>query len=649
MTDRLQALAGLSRTLVRAFGWRGGFRRLSYVARLRSGWFRRRLPCTSNFQPHPPVQWTHRFDLPAIRTAYERTGLAERIRVDVVSEADQLLYGELRMFGGLPQHVGWPPRWNSIVDSSPQSTHWSLLSDDLFERDIKDTWEPSRLRFTFLLVRAFALTDDDRYVAAWWDAVESWAAENPPNTGLNWRCGQESSLRGIAICFGLSAFSEHAETNPARRDLAARIIGATITRVRPTVGYALSQRNNHAISELVFLLATEPRLSRRRVRQLIGALRDQWYADGSYAQQSFVYQRLAIHALVWLLHVQPKLPKRAFEAITRRLEASESFLERCLDPVSGALPNYGANDGSMLLDLARADHLDGRPLLALLGVPCEAEATEPTVWFPPDDIGLTVGQAPRDLDTSTYVTLRGQRSLLLTRVGDGRHRSGDDDQQAFELFIDGVRIVLDPGTYRYSGSSPWRQPFTSSAAHSMARPSTNPPRLSVGRFLREPMPIAEVTAHSVDGDTEILVTRRLEGQLRLTRAFLRFNDRYAIVDTCDGGMAISHWLLSEGEVVDGGGILIHGATVSTLGSSQVTRRWRDEADPTSGWWSPTYGRIEPVVALDGELLDGGVLVARFSPAEESPVSINEIAAALIRQPDLQQRVSLLKSSVETAA
>lgn len=558
--------------------------------------------------------------------------------------------GNMRLFGGVPQHVGWPPRWDSRSDSQSQKMHWSVLSDDLPERDIKDTWEPSRFRFTFLLVRAFLLTGDDRYVAAWWEALESWAAENPPNTGLNWRCAQESSLRGIAICFGLSAFSEHTETTPARRDLAARIIGATITRVRPTVGYALSQRNNHAISELAFLLAAEPRLNGRHVRQLSGVLRDQWYADGSYSQQSLVYQRMAIHALVWLLHVQPNLPKRAFDAVTERLAASEIFVERCVDPVSGALPNYGANDGSLLLDLSDTDHLDGRPLLALLGKPCAADASEPTLWFPPRDIGLTVGQTTAVPENSTYMTLRGNGSLLITRIGGGHHRAGDDDQQGMELFIDGARIVLDPGTYRYSGSPPWRQPFTASAAHSMARPSTNSRRVSIGRFLREAMPAAEVTTNSVDGDSELLVTTRVESQVRLTRAFLRVGDRYAIVDTCDGGAAVVHWLVADHEVSDGGNALIHNATVSLGDSAQLMARRRDTADPTSGWWSPTYGRLEPAVALDGELSDGGVLVARFAPAGESLLSMDTIIAGLAGRTDLQHRVRLVAlKEAETSA
>jgi hypothetical protein len=231
--------------------------------------------------------------------------------------------------------------------------------------------------------------------------------------------------------------------------------------------------------------------------------------------------------------------------------------------------------------------------------------------------------------------MRGPRSLLITRVGASRHRCADDDQQAVELFIDGVRIVHDPGTYRYSGSPPWRQPFTSSALHSMARPATDSPRLSVGRFLREPMPTAAVTARSCAGETEVVVTCRVEGNVRLTRAFLRIGDRYAVVDAAVGGPAVVRWLFSEHQTANHDRVLVPAPT---------NVRERDDADPGSGWWSPTYAQLEPALATEAELADGGVLVARFAREGEPLLRIEEIATALAEQVDLQLRLTTLSTT-----
>ena len=40
--------------------------------------------------------------------------------------------------------------------------------------DIKDVWELSRFGCTFVLARAFVLTEDPTYAQAWWTAVEDW-------------------------------------------------------------------------------------------------------------------------------------------------------------------------------------------------------------------------------------------------------------------------------------------------------------------------------------------------------------------------------------------------------------------------------------------------------------------------------------------
>ena len=178
------------------------------------------------------------------------------------------------------------------------------------------------------------------------------------------------------------------------------------------MGYALSQRNNHAISELVFLLSLPGKPNGRLCRLLREALDDQFFDDGSYAQQSHVYERLAVHALVWLMLVRPDLPPAVGSRTRSVLDRAAAFLQRCSDPVSGLLANYGANDGSLLFPLAAAAPLDVRPTLAMLGRPCGSVGlAEPQLWIDP------LVPTDRPLQSSTYFTLRTDRTLLSTRIG----------------------------------------------------------------------------------------------------------------------------------------------------------------------------------------------------------------------------------------
>jgi hypothetical protein len=286
----------------------------------------------------------------------------------------------------------------------------------------------------------------------------------------------------------------------------------------------------------------------------------------------------------------------------------------------------------LLLDLASADRLDGRPLLALLGGGGVPASAEPTAWFPPEAISLSATAA--DDAGSTYHTLRGERSLLLTRIGTGRHRAADDDQQAVELFIAGARVVLDPGTFRYSGRPPWRQPFTAVTTHSTCAPSATVTALAparamggLGRFLRAPMPPARVVRRSRSSNGEQLVSERTDQGVRLTRN----GDRYAVVDMTDGGPATVHWLIRGGDAPapewEGIRFVDQCTCDFAIGPRPRVRRLSED-DPGSGWWSPTYGELAGAVALDVEVDDGDVAVARFASSDEGLLSLTEIAELL---------------------
>lgn len=627
-------IIGRIRLVYRAFGAKGLIRRIAYVVPLRVSLLRRRLPVRPTFDDEAELRWSFRFDLARVRDEYLSRGVGALVHDRVVADANRLLDGEHALYGDTWLPVGWPPKWlaNPTTGTTYPSVHWNSISDDdPALGDIKDVWELSRFGSTFLLARAFALTDDDRYPEAWWAAVESWAAANPPNTGVNWRCAQESSLRAIAWCFGVSTFAGHSSSAPERLSLVARLLGASARRVRPTLGYALSQRNNHAISELVFLLSLPGRPSHRLCRLLREAMDDQFLDDGSYGQQSLVYERLALHVLRWLVAVQPALPTKLRSDIVTTLSASAFHLERCSDSVSGDLCNYGPNDGTNLLALSSAGHLDARPTLELLGrATDDVRSSEPRIWLPANE-HVPERPSPAESPASTYVTMRGPRSLLLTRIGAPARRATDADQQAVELFIGGERVVIDPGTFRYSGTAPWRNPFIGVATHSTVRSVAPPNDVSVGRFLRAPMSSAEIVAHEIADDTEVLVSRRAEGDSVFTRAVVRRDDRFVVVDRIDGGDGIVRWNMSaSGSLAGEHGLLetvgqgssakIEGARVAVLG--------RADDDPASGWWSPTYASLEPCCSVEVAVDNGATAWARFAPAGLEHLRRSEVETLL---------------------
>ena len=593
------------RAIVLAFGWRGILRRLVYIVLLRTGWLRRRLPMASDFDEFEAQTWEHRLGAPDLAACDD----------DVVVRAQALLDGTLRFYGWSDRQVGWPPCWHRNVFSGHDYPlrHWTEISDaDATIGDIKDVWELSRFTWVFLLARAWARTEDDRWPEAFWVALESWMHDNPPNTGVNWRCAQESSLRGIAVQFGLSVFGAHHSATPQRRRSAGRLLEATRQRVRPTVGYALSQRNNHAISELCFLLTLDP--SDRRLNRLLReCLSDQFYADGSYSQQSPTYQRLAIHTLLWLATVTT-LPSRTEAAMNQALDRSAVFLARIIDPVSRHAPNYGPNDGALLLDLDAAPRADFAPTLDLLGL--GDGSTESAAWLPrrptPDPMCAS--------SDSTYVTLTAGATHVLMRCGTGRHRPAHDDQLAVDVWMDGMNVVPDPGTYRYTAAPPWGNALTTATVH--ARPHVEGSgHIQLGRFLSAPGLEAEARLHrTVDGIQTM--TARLPGRGgALHRTVAVDGTGVTIIDEVEGGQAharITHPPAQRPRL--------------EVDAPKVRTRDASETDPTSGWFSPHYAQRLPCGATDYRLVPGrDVRVTVGAPSED------RAALARRRHDELVQR------------
>ena len=78
--------------------------------------------------------------------------------------------------------------------------HWSRVADfDAEFGDIKLVWELSRFQWILLLTRAYLQSGDSKYIDSANEWARNWIEHNPVNCGLNWMCGQETSIRLVHV------------------------------------------------------------------------------------------------------------------------------------------------------------------------------------------------------------------------------------------------------------------------------------------------------------------------------------------------------------------------------------------------------------------------------------------------------------------
>jgi hypothetical protein len=505
----------------RAFGMRDGMLRLEYELQRGSGlmsWRMRSVQGWDSWELKRIAPGVQADDLRTARRNGDRrfffadvrrleSSIKEVIGTDgeksILAEATNILAGDLPFFGALSLACGFPPQWfrNPVTGQSvsPQQpwTHMRFASPTY--GDLKFILEPSRFLFVYPLIRAYALTGDERFPQAFWKALEDWIAHSPPMAGPLWICGQECSLRILALSFALHAFIHSPSTTSDRVALLVSFIAAHAWRTAQTLGYARSQRSNHLISEAVGLWTAGtlyPELREAQVWQNLGAhllrqaVLDQITTRGVSQQHSFNYQRMILHLLLWTLRLAAIHHAPLPEDIRGRAQAALNFIRPFVDPQSGLAPSYGSDDGSLVLPLAMGSYRDFRPLLQLGATVLDLPALQPGAW---DEAALWFGMKtsvaeekeaapPPSIDTG-YFRLGDQNSWALIRAGRYARRPFQADQLHVDVWWQGVNLARDAGTYLYNGASPWNNGFAGTAAHNTVIVDQQDQMRRAGRFL----------------------------------------------------------------------------------------------------------------------------------------------------------------------
>jgi asparagine synthase (glutamine-hydrolysing) len=407
----------------------------------------------------------------------------------LIEEAENIRDGRCRYFFSKFGDLGTPTNWhrNPFTGqiTSPKD-HWSrILVHSATVGDIKFIWEPGRFASAYTLARAYWLTGNIAYVETFWQLIESWRDANPPNHGAHWKCGQEISFRLMAWCFAMYAFADAPATTPERLAMLVGMIGAQAERVEGDHIYAYLQGNNHAISEgvglwTVGLLFPEMKMSEKWVetgRNILEAeAKRQIHEDGAYVQKSFNYHRLMLHDFLWAIRLGEVTGHTLSFSLYGRVQRAYDFLYQMQDESSGFTPNFGANDGALILPLNQCDYRDFRPILGCLNYHFKGVCLnnsgpwdEDLLWlYGPSALEAPREKIPRSSFAAArggYYTLRDNHSWAMIRCAALKERPVQADMLHLDIWRNGVNIACDAGSYLYYAPPPWCNTLASTKVH----------------------------------------------------------------------------------------------------------------------------------------------------------------------------------------
>jgi hypothetical protein len=436
--SRIALLVGIART-VPHLGLRNVLRVAAYRAKLAAGW--RPRPIAGSC-PAGPLFGGAAADCPTYGAA------------------------DLLLFGWFSHRVEGVPDWHASpldpCDRMDPALDWTEALRALNGRDAKQFWELSR----FFWVPQLALAARDGNVAArarlnaW---LIDWINQNPPHQGINWACGQEAAIRLMNLALAALILECWDTPSPAL----AWLVEAHARRIRPTLAYALGQDNNHGAAEACALFIAGSWGTRWSMTgaSSIASLGHRWLqdralrlvqADGSPCQYSTNYHRAVLETFCLAELWSRRTDAAALSAqCQQRIAEGARWLHRVTDLCTGDAPNLGANDGSHLFNVPPTAYRDFRPTIALT-----ARLFDLAEAYPEPDARVTMLDLPAASrawlaptsatdDVGGYHTLRSGRAFALMRYPRFRFRPSQADALHLDLWVDGLNLLRDSGSYSY--------------------------------------------------------------------------------------------------------------------------------------------------------------------------------------------------------
>jgi len=557
----------------------------------------------------------------------------------IVQRANRLCEGRFDLLGFRDLRFGDCIDWHlePIAGKRSPLLHWSQLDylDAQFVGDKKIIWELNRHQYFVTLGQAYWLTGDERYAQTFITHLSSWMDQNPPSLGINWASSLEIALRSISWLWAFYFF----KGSPAvTSGLFLQMLKFLYLQARHIEIYLSTyfSPNTHLTGEglgLFYLGTLLPEFhSAARWREtgrkiLLEQLPRHVRPDGVYFEQSSYYHRYTtdFYTHFYILLLANRYPISAKLELTLKLLLDHLMY---ITRPDGTTPLFGDDDGGKLLMVDGRPANDFRAALSTGAVLfgrsdyryVAGEVAEETLWLlgakGVGDFDLIESRQPEfesvAFQHGGYYVMRDGWSktsnYLLFDCGPhgevcGAHAHAD--ALSFDLSVRGRPVLVDPGTFTYTGSKEARDWFRSSPAHNTLTVDGESSSVSEGPFSWKTIARAQLLAW-ISRPRFDYVEAEHDGYKRLVepvcyqRAILFLkNDYWLIRDRVKSGGDHSydlwfHFSTTQNVRSLSDNALCCNAQGAALQICSFARgaRWRTE----KGWLSNRYGEKSPAHA-----------------------------------------------------
>jgi hypothetical protein len=416
-------------------------------------------------------------------------------------EAEDILAGRFVFFNSLIYNIGKDYDWLTNPETGYKydiNKHWSEVNDySPVAGDIKYVWEKSRFGYLYTLMRYDYHFKKDQSAFIFKEVID-WIDKNPVNRGPNYRCSQEMTLRVLNWTFAINYYKN---SSSLTEEIFGKVMNAVywhMKHVYDNIDFSrIAVRNNHAITEtlglylvgMLYPFFPDAKKWKEAGRKwLEEEVQYQIYEDGTFLQFSMNYNRVVVQLLTWALRLNELNDTPFAKDVYDRAEKTLTFLYSCMDPQSGKLPNYGANDGALFMKFGNAEFRDYRPqleaLAASLGMQWDLQQGEDKYWYGLDSYkGNSRIQSKTSFPIGGFYLLKDADSLSFLRCGKHKDRPQQADNLHLDIWYKGQNILRDAGSFKYNADTELIRYFFGTASHNTVMLNDYDQMQKGGRFI----------------------------------------------------------------------------------------------------------------------------------------------------------------------
>lgn len=364
-------------------------------------------------------------------------------------------------------------RWDgNLVYSKVRKT-----SDGLPGVDIKLPWELSRFQHLTVLLKAYELSKDEKYIQEILYQIGDWIYNNRPFHGVNWTCTMDVAIRLANWSFAMSFIQENFNLNPSFLRIYNRSFRNHVLYIMTNLEWTKRLSSNHYLSDISGLYVSLVMRGRKSVLRVWAKSRlekeiiKQTYNDGMNFEASTSYHRLALELFSFPVFLSPVEFSSSYLEMLKKMYSLSFWITR----KDGSIPVIGDNDSGIFFKTSLAYKVNHHYLVELW------KQVFPKLEIPSFKKGSILFPV-----AGLFIFRNQQSHLVLANMPNGQNGNGGhshNDKLSIDLWHKGQPFIVDPGTFVYTPFPKERNRYRKTSYHNtIALSKLEQNDLSIGLF-----------------------------------------------------------------------------------------------------------------------------------------------------------------------